>query len=450
MRIVQAYLSFTIVLYFFGPLAWNTKDPALLCAYLLLVQVALYAGFRTAIQRFRREEAPLKEWELPGWEPSQRLANVLPGMIVVSTLFAALNATRYLGLTSLSLQSLIFSAQQGLSNPFTQYEVSLQGGEFGGSLLPFMSTLLAPVLWSTIPLSLLYFRSLKKISKALAVLLITLEAVRWIGMGTNKGIFDLVIICCVVIFIRRTQDFLGGNGKPKKGKIKYLRSVLLVLALVAGGIGYFSNAIGGRVNLDGGSREVWANFTASLGGVDINQSSFLMSLCPTFLRSTLVFLTSYLTQGYFALSLALPMPWTPMFGIGNSNFLMQKIGPIANVQFLQYTYQAKLQSLGWDPAVNWHTAYVWLANDVSFIGVIPLMFLLGYGVAEAVKDAVILRDPISAVVLCLMAVMLLYLPANNQVLSFPSTFMAFWVCGAVWVTQRSRRRKTERSRGSIS
>ena len=97
---------------------------------------------------------------------------------------------------------------------------------------------------------------------------------------------------------------------------------------------------------------------------------------------------------------------------------------------------------GWDMYAYWHTAYAWLASDVGFVGVVLLMIVFGWMTAKAWIDAREGNNPASVVLFTLVATVIWYLPANNQVLAFPEQMVAFWIWLLVWL--RTRRAPTWR------
>lgn len=421
MRIVQVYLCLTVALYVLGPLRWPTHNPVLLYTFLLAAQFALYLGYRISMNNIEAPQVLRHD--------TTAFRRILEAVVVINLGFGILNATRYAGLTTVSLQGLVEKVKYGLLYPAQQYQAKFDIAGFGGQALTYSSTLLAPLLWSTLPMSLLHFKTLKLPFRVLAILSVLVEISRWLVMGTNKGIFDVLITCgAVALMIWMRSKHIDNAGPPLRRSQRRRKTQLILIALsilTVLSIVYFSNTIGDRLS---------GNWQGSVGPASFDQGSLVMKLCPRQLQPTLVYLTSYLTQGYYALSIALPLPWTPMFGVGNSMFLMAKLSPVFGVDLYQYTYQTRLAAYGWNPLANWHSIYVWLANDVHFVGVIPLMFVLGYFFAEIVKAAVIRRNNLASVILCLLFVMFFYFPANNQVFSFPSTFMAFWVLTSLWIS----------------
>ena len=87
---------------------------------------------------------------------------------------------------------------------------------------------------------------------------------------------------------------------------------------------------------------------------------------------------SYLTQGYFALYLALDKPFVPTFGVGNSFFLVRQAARIPGLEDLdQQPYPMRIEENGWDAYAFWSTIYPWIASDVSFPGTLVVVFLIG-------------------------------------------------------------------------
>lgn len=433
MKIVQFYLCATVILYLLGPFKWPMHNSILFFTFLFAAQFALYIGYKISINLYKGYRGEIHQAD-------NKFRQLLYIMILFNFVFTIFNTIHNTGMSGFSLQELYAKVQNGLFNPYEQYKDKFSSAQFGGAVLTYTSTLFAPLCWSSVPLSLLYFKRLNKLFKFISLFSILLESFRWIATGTNKGIFDILIVISIILLIRKMQRVNSNTIQiSSKSKKKNKRKVLVVIILVTLGVTYFSNSIGSRVN------ENWYNLSMSTGNVPIELDSFLSKLCPPILQPTLVYLTSYLTQGYYALSMALTLPWTPMYGIGNSMFLMENFKEISGNDMYQYTYQTKLLEYGWNPVANWHSIYVWLANDFHFIGVIPIMFLIGVFFAEVVKDVVIIRNPSAVVLMCLFFIIFFYFPANNQVLSYPSTFMTFWTLTFYWFMKRNLKQRTTKN-----
>lgn len=73
---------------------------------------------------------------------------------------------------------------------------------------------------------------------------------------------------------------------------------------------------------------------------------------------------------------------------------------------------------GIDMYINWHSAYLWIANDVTFIFVPLIVFIIGLYFGRVWKDALFGHNPWAYPVLGYMIVEVFYFFANNQVPSF--------------------------------
>ena len=130
-----------------------------------------------------------------------------------------------------------------------------------------------------------------------------------------------------------------------------------------------------------------------------------------------------------------------MLGLGNSPFAMAAYTSLTGDDALyQDSYTYRLREAGWSDEHQWSTMFPWLANDVSFPGVLPLMLLIGAGFGASWRDAVFGRNDRAAVVFVVFAIMMGYLPANNQVTLAPDHFFALlvWCLGWRWGTHRAR------------
>ena len=158
--------------------------------------------------------------------------------------------------------------------------------------------------------------------------------------------------------------------------------------------------------------------------IDINTP--IVSQLSRDLQISYVYISSYLTQGYYGFSLALDEEFIPMFGIGSSMFLIENSSELIDENLYELTYMYRIRDEGWDPFVNWHSIYVWLANDFTFIGVIFFMFFLGYLFSDIFINAIFLKSKLAISLLCMTMIIIIFIPANNQLLSYPSTFISFW------------------------
>lgn len=413
---VQLYLIGVILLYQLGPWDWPTHKPVLFYFLIFLFQLSFGFGYLVAIKKNKIAVKNLKP---------KSVDRFLSIMIIINLVYVIFNFLHTVGLDSFSISGILDSFVNGIINPSAQYRMKFSANKFGGSYFTYFSVLMAPIIWSVFPLSLYYFKSLDLRYKIIVLISLFFELARWVATGTSKGIIDLIIILLVVIITKHLRRRIN-DGRDKILDLRKYKFRIIVISLLVIGLLFFLNNVGDRVNQN------WSNYSISNGNVSINQNSILMRITPNSLKPTLIYLTSYLTQGYYAFSMSLDLDFQPMFGIGNSMFLMENINEIFNLNLYEQTYQTRMSVFGWHPYVNWHSFYVWVANDVHYLGVIIVMFLMGYLFGSTYKNVILNNDPIALILLCLTTIMIIYIPANNQLLSYPTTFMAFWTLLIYW------------------
>lgn len=202
--------------------------------------------------------------------------------------------------------------------------------------------------------------------------------------------------------------------------------MIISLFLIFSGFSLFQNNISSRID---GSYSIIKSITNQ---TEVNVEAPLMKVIPQDFQPLLVYTSLYLTQGYYGLSLALNEPYIPLMGIGNSYFLISNFEELLGLDIWSYTYQARLAVDGWHPLMNWHSIYVWFANDISFVGVLILMFFIGKYFAHVIFRSLVNEDPIASVLFCLLVISFFYFSSNNQVLSSPSLFMSFIGLNILW------------------
>jgi len=445
MQIAQLYLIGVIILYILGPLEWRTENPFFFYLFLFIAQGLLYLGYSTTMKRLylnKKNEQQVDDEKILIIEHKDVL-KYLKVFIVINLVLTCMYLMRNTGLSSFSISQITENIQRGFTSADTQYSSKFATEiVFGDRILAPIITLMSPLTWPVIPLSLVYYNKLSLTNKVLSILTIFFEAARWISTGTNKGVIDLILIFIAVILIKQWQKRYEVTVKRTSKIRKRFRSSVIIIAFLVMGFSVFGNNISSRLN---GNYDTVSLIT---GMTEVNLKAPLMMVTPQSLQPIMVYTTQYLTQGYYGLSLALDEPFVPMFGVGNSYFLIKKVQDLLNIDIWQYTYQARIAYKGWDPFVNWHSLYMWLANDVSFLGVLVLMYFFGKYFAVVAFKCIVYKDPIASALFCLILLCIFYLPDNNQILSSPFTFMAFWGLNAFWF-YRIKIRKSKRMRAGL-
>ena len=101
------------------------------------------------------------------------------------------------------------------------------------------------------------------------------------------------------------------------------------------------------------------------------------------------------------------------------------------------SYQMQMEKLGVDSYVNWHSCYLWLANDFTILFVPFVVYYIAKFASAALHMFRTSRDLSSGIVFVVLANMLLFMFANNNYLS--SVFYSFMFIFPYWYFRKYRR-----------
>jgi len=421
-RLYIIFFIFTLLLFVLGPVAWKVSSYTLVISYLLLCNVALYVGYCIAVQKYRvRENANYEA----------KLNRLFKTCLILSVLFIIPKFLVRWNVSSLSVSGFISQIHDGLTNPSIVYNDKMEkiAANEASSPLTGIYLLLSPWWTAFFPLAILCFKKYgSKVKTAIIVVFVT-EVLSWIGIGTNKGLLDIILVCSFIVFYQN-HAFLIKNAK---------RAFIITIVTVAIFLTAFLNNIVSRYNL-----EDTLTLDAASNFIDFKLLGFYGHL-PAVVVIALAIVSGYLNQGYYALELALRSPPVWTYGFGNSFFTIKIWDTFTGDNLLKKTYMGELQNLyGIDPMVNWHSFYVWFASDITFPGVVLLVFLIGYLLGLSWMDFLYKRSAYAPVAFTLLITMVLYFFANNQVLSF--SFIPFVYFFVRWLYDR--RIKTDIGLGS--
>ena len=309
----------------------------------------------------------------------------------------------------------------GIKDPAKAYFKNMEMNskpQIMGSLITVTSTLLIGFYYCGIPLGIYFFKKLSIHTKILVIIAIILEASVYIMKGTNIGLFRVGLSLIIILMLKWIQS---KNNKPIKSRKEIAKKIICIMLLAILVISYFTYSTTDRMD---------NIIPEKISNMPVDTNNIMLYLIPNNFKYGFIMIDSYLTQGYCGMSNALGYDFQTTFGIGNSAFLIENFQDVFNINIYNRTYQNRIKDV-WDDRINWHTAYTWFANDVSFIGIIPLMFILGFMLYKVVNSAK--NGNIFAIILLpLYAQMILFLSANNSVLSNPMTFMPFVLIHFMW------------------
>lgn len=428
LKIIVIYLVFTLILYALGPFAWPTHHPIefylLNMLYIGMFGLGWYIGIKYTHTYSDVYSARIQS----------RLLNNLPFFLVCNLCVEFINIFRKFGYSNLDLYSLIMDCVYGIQNMGAGYNLAtMRMAELsskdviGGWWMTGLNTIWGFVNFPLLLLGIFYYRQLRCLSKIIIVLHTLLIFVSYMAIGTNIGVFRLILAIIVFYWIKIAQKSIVYHKKhsPKFFMLVWLGIIFMSILFM-----HIMQSRGGILS--------WDSSSYNIGGIKLDMDSLFFYLLPESLYMMLVAASSYLTQGYYGMSLCLSIEWLPTFGLGSSMAIIKKLSEYVSDTIQRRTYQFRLTSLGWEEDIRWHTMYSWIANDTSFLGVIIIMFFIGLLFAMAYKDSIISNNPYAHIVVYYFALMAFFIPCNNQL--FQSTYIMFsfilMIC--CWLTNRGR------------
>ncbi len=95
------------------------------------------------------------------------------------------------------------------------------------------------------------------------------------------------------------------------------------------------------------------------------------------------------------------------------------------------TFQYKIDSY-WGETEQWHSFYSQMANDFHFIGVAFIMFFLGFLLSKVWLSVLFYDSFYGKMLIPLFAILVIFIPANNQVFGFAPTLSYFIIVLWLW------------------
>jgi len=402
-----SYLAFTVFVFVCGPWPWPVADGTKLYVYLALVHIALLLGYLSAA--FLSPRGYYGRWSV------RRL--VILSLIVNILVFFPTALFR----TGKILPNLIF----GLLYPGLAFQGSLILRQESTPIIEYIRLILGPLIYPLLPLVVFYWRRLSFKIRIISILSLLSTIALFISMGTNKAIADTILLTPWLIL----AGHLSGVSRLKRS-----RRVALVVVSVISIVLFGSFFTATQATRTGSS--AYNQYFPSIG-LGADPGNFMVRDLPPLVRTGVLGITSYLSQGYYALYLTLDEPFVPMFGVGNSMFLFRQAARITgNDGIMEMPYPMRIEKYGWNAYSNWSTIYPWIASDVSFLGSILVVFLIGRFFALSWLDSLQGANPFAVVVFSQFLIMLFYFSGNNQCLQTGEGFTAFWVLLILWLLTR--------------
>ncbi|MCH7330889.1 hypothetical protein [Acinetobacter modestus] len=380
----------TLILFLISPFNYLYGNSYLSSIYVLINIGALFFGYFFSIMLFGTKKYKLVQ--LYKVKTDNQLFNLLLFFYILTFIF------RYAYLLKFQFYDLFGIINEillGVVDPKYGYLSTLDSSK--AFTLPWSLYAFISIFHSLFFISgAIFWGKLSSKNKILFSFFILFEAVFWYSRGTNFGIISLIII----FFL----SYLLNMGKVNLKSLSYILLLVFIIIIVFSGIMY--SRMGDITDLS--SYEIYMT--------TINYDSYIFTSTPDFLKPTLLTFFSYLTQGYYFLSFGFDLDYRFSNFLG-SNPALINIASLLGLDNTQNSYVHRLTSYGIDPNIQWHSAYLWIANDFSFYFVPLYVCLLGFGLGVSWIFATRCNDFVFKVVFVILGGSIVFLFANNNFIS---------------------------------
>ncbi|MDP2782152.1 hypothetical protein [Devosia sp.] len=435
---ILLYLISSLMLFKFGPIDWAVHNEGEFWAFNALYLSMFSVGY--AVAHWRRHW-----WTAGGFAQSprnftERFFWPVWFCAVVVVLIAHRNLT--LG-PSYIPTTLLSDFITGLITPEKGYIYKLSAeanANFSGN--PPVTALYGALSFSKLVLVYMLvsdWSGLSRLKKILGLAVAIFPILSGVSVGTNKPIFDVaftflfLILACVVI-------------TPHVARLAFIKSRLVLIGItvliVLFSVAYFQHTMSVRA----GGLEYADRLGLSVGAeVASAEEARPVAVKPAFKKycdisggvvlkgcELLSIGTIYLTQGYYGMSLSADIPFETTYGLGHSKFIIDALRNYLDVDLGPRTFQQKIDDR-WSAEAQWHSAYSQWANDVGFLGVALVMFAVGFYVCAIWTSALTTHNMAAVCNIPVLAILIFFIPANNQVFNQLESLATFIVLLITWL-----------------
>jgi hypothetical protein len=423
LMIVSAYVLSTFVLFLVWPINWPiyyASEWVRLTGYVTLCFALIALGMLRGSSGETQVTAPLPH----------ATALMLAGALI-SALLLEPSSYAYTGRTL----SEIMVALNDQGGSYRRLQSQLVATADQRYTLVAIRALVAPLTYAVLPLGVLRWRDAGIAGRLALGVSVGCSVIFSIMRGTDKEIADLFIIGLAAGSVaygraralgRQGGSFLRRRWKP----------LLLLLLFLYAAQGLFITRKDERLHGGYTSRTlVCANDSRICANLDTPWLAWM----PLRQRFGMSFYILSVSSGYYGLDLALEKPFEPAWGVGHSPASLSVYEAITGdptVHLGTFTYRGGQDH--WSEENYWSTLITWIANDVGFTGAPLVLALVGWLWGRWWREASSgMSDP-AAVLFTIATMMMVYLPANNQVLASYDSYVTLLVWIILWLWHRSR------------
>ena len=445
--VVGGFFLITILLFAFGPLDWNLKNPLKLYGFLSACIVALTGGYMLSVYKTKTDTKPVG-------------INIEKLLIIGAIIYLIM----YIPTVYITTGKFYPDIYTGITDTGLAYRTSKLFNETASPIILYVRMLISPAMIFVTPITIYFLSKLSTKAKVLGISVIVLTTFLGIAQGINKNVADITAQLVLALII----VLLAATGKTRKQLLKHrLKIVALILIIVLLFLLYYANGMTNRVTSDLESDPALEdavdkdhkhdkidqetitdaiNTTAQFSFGTPKEDYFLNKVLPARAVSIVSFLSSYLSHGYNGLSLALEEDFTSTYGLGFSDFFRHNALKLAGKSDIEddvkaNTYYGKIGKLGWPTGAVWSSFFVYPASDIGFIATILLVALIGFLFGLSWKHSLTTQNPFALTSFFGFSTMIFYFSANNQMFQGGENFIGFIAMLVLWAVSTIYYRK---------
>lgn len=407
--ILMTFYLTTIIIFEFGPQNWPVKNKFELYSYLFMAYSLMFIGYLFSIKNKKIKTKPDN-------------INFFKTILVIFIILLPFTAYGRIGtiipdvfITQVDFGQAYYDAQK--------YRIAWP---------EYIRIILSPALFAVLPLGLYLWNKLNIYVKFTYIFGIIYYLSIDFSRGTNKTIAEFILLIIILGLLKISKKNISNNNmndisKKRNIKWKNIRNTLLMIIASTILLILFFNIF--TLFISSRTTSLYNQYTGTYADLDNILLSFLVTDEQKF---GMVSLMSYLSQGYYGLSLALNKPFYFTGGFGYSSFLLNNISELG-FEYIKYnSYAYRLFEDNWPTGKVWSSFFVWPASDITFYGVLILMFIIGYILGSTWISSLIGNDYASVVVFSLFIILAFYIPMNNQLFQSGELFVCTWFWLFYW------------------
>jgi hypothetical protein len=374
------WLSFTILVFMYGPYKYKLVKPFIFYTYLLAVHLALLFGYirgQRSLGRGSRVRFDYYEF--------------VKFTILISLVYFVIKLIFTLG-----------GNLRHFSETFQNASKSYRTSSFNHpNLFSFLDIFFAPISLIAITNTLFSYKNIRRRYRYSVFILILFALASSIGSATRSGIVQITIISLAAFSL----------GVYKKNIIlQTYHKVLIFFFVFSLGIGFLTysalltNTRGGKIVNNPLTNEPPRNFF------------FLTKVTSPKFHPLINNVSFYVSHSYYRLNKAMNLPFKGLgFGLSNSYFIMDNIEQITGWSGPKdISYGVRLdKGIGSGYGLYWSTFYTWIASDFTFPGTVVIIFFIAYYFSLALRDSLYSMNPLSVTVFCTLFYFIFHFAFNN-------------------------------------